>query len=199
MFPLFSLPFSPLSFSFSLTYWETKTITNAPWPNSRTFRCIFTSFHFIWFPIWHIYTAYKLTHFLLFIVDEFKQHLPPYTAHRPRINSARKRQADSREMWINVFVIAEHNFSGNLLSPSLILYYLTPSLSYSLFFSLRHCCPYLHTIRVACREHERPIQIEYLRETKHASDILLRAHERALLFRKFVSPRTRINARNRPP
>lgn len=145
------------------------------------------------------YTPHTSSPIFSFLLSTNLSSIYHHTAHRPRINSARKRQADSREMWINVFVIAEHNFSGNLLSPSLLLYYLTPSLSYSLFFSLRHCCPYLHTIRVACREHERPIQIEYLRETKHASDILLRAHERALLFRKFVSPRTRINARNRPP
>jgi len=43
----------------------------------------------------------------------------------------------------------------------------------------------------------RTLQIEYLQETKHASDILLRA----LLFRfvvKFVFTRTRISVRKRP-
>jgi len=40
----------------------------------------------------------------------------------------------------------------------------------------------------------RMLQIEYLQETKHASDTLLRA----LLFRKFVFIRTRISVRKRP-
>jgi len=40
----------------------------------------------------------------------------------------------------------------------------------------------------------RTLQIEYLQETKHASDTLLRA----LLFRKFVFTRTRISVRKRP-
>lgn len=38
---------------------------------------------------------------------------------------------------------------------------------------------YLHTVRVLCWKHERPIQIEYLRETKHAS--------RYFIARAFVS------------
>lgn len=63
------------------------------------------------------------------------------------------------------------------------------------FIALFSAAPfYLHTVRVVRWEHGRPIQIEYLRETKHASDTLLRA----LLFRKFVFTRTRISVRKRP-
>lgn len=62
------------------------------------------------------------------------------------------------------------------------------------FVALFSAAPfYQHTVRVARREHERPIQIEYPRETKHASDTLLRA----LLFRKFIFTRTRISVRKR--
>lgn len=39
-----------------------------------------------------------------------------YTEYKPHISPGRKYQADSREMWISAFVIAEHNFSENLLS-----------------------------------------------------------------------------------